>query len=72
MSQKKVAGVLGVPEGTIARWDAEAKKDASILRAKDTSNLQKVGRAYLGAGRGICQGDFRPATETDGVALGER
>ncbi len=38
MSQKKVAGILGVAEGTIARWEAEVKKDTSILRMKDTSN----------------------------------
>lgn len=38
MSQKKVAGVLGVPEGTIAWWDAEAKKDISILGTKDAYN----------------------------------
>jgi len=34
--RQKVAGILGVPEGTIAWWEAEVKKDASILGAKDT------------------------------------
>lgn len=36
MSQSKVAGILGVPEGTIAWWEAEAKKDTSILGTKNT------------------------------------
>lgn len=36
MSQEKVAGILGVPEGTIAWWEAEVKKDISILGTKDT------------------------------------
>jgi site-specific DNA-methyltransferase (adenine-specific) len=38
MSQEKVAGILGVPAGTIAWWEAEAKKDISILGAKNTYN----------------------------------
>ncbi|MBA7700826.1 hypothetical protein ES703_109551 [subsurface metagenome] len=38
MSQEKVAGILGVPEGTIARWEWEVKKDISILRVKDAYN----------------------------------
>lgn len=38
MSQEKVAGIIGVAQSTIAEWEAEAKKDTSILHAKDTSN----------------------------------
>jgi len=38
MSQEKVAGILGMPEGTIAWWDAEVKKDTSILGTKNTCN----------------------------------
>jgi len=38
MSRPKVAGILGVPEGTIARWEAESKKDTSIVRQNNTSN----------------------------------
>ncbi len=37
-SQEKVAGILGVPEGTIARWEWEVKKDTSILGTKNTCN----------------------------------
>jgi len=38
MSRPKVAGILGIPEGTIARWEWEIKKDTSIVRPNNTCN----------------------------------
>ncbi len=36
-TQAEAGAAVGTPEGTVARWEAEAKQPGSNLRAKDTS-----------------------------------